>query len=55
MRHLDLVAEGFWAPAEKLTYFLLFPALIVTVLLCGAFYLVGRALDEVFNPRLRRR
>ena len=22
---------------------------------CGAFYLVGRSLDEVFNPRLRKR
>ncbi|MFN2291066.1 MAG: ABC transporter permease [Anaerolineae bacterium] len=30
------------------------PALSI-MLYCGAFYLVGRALDEVFNPRLRRR
>lgn len=30
------------------------PAAAIT-LYCGAFYLVGRALDEVFNPRLRRR
>jgi peptide/nickel transport system permease protein len=30
------------------------PALAITFY-CGAFYLVGRALDEVFNPRLRRR
>ena len=25
------------------------------MLLCSAFYLVGRALDDVLNPRLRRR
>jgi peptide/nickel transport system permease protein len=30
------------------------PALSI-MFYCGAFYLVGRALDEVFNPRLRRR
>lgn len=30
------------------------PALAIT-LFCSAFYLVGRALDEVFNPRLRKR
>jgi len=30
------------------------PALSI-MLYCGAFYLVGRALDEVFNPRLRKR
>jgi peptide/nickel transport system permease protein len=30
------------------------PALAI-MLYCGAFYLVGRALDEVFNPRLQRR
>ncbi len=30
------------------------PALAI-MLYCGAFYLVGRALDEVFNPRLRSR
>jgi peptide/nickel transport system permease protein len=31
------------------------PPAAAIMLYCGAFYLVGRALDEVFNPRLRRR
>jgi peptide/nickel transport system permease protein len=31
------------------------PPALAIMLYCGAFYLVGRALDEVFNPRLRRR
>jgi len=33
---------------------ILSPALAIT-LLCGAFYLLGRSLDEVVNPRLRER
>jgi peptide/nickel transport system permease protein len=37
------------------TWWLLFPAGGAITLLCAAFYLVGRALDEVINPRLRRR
>jgi peptide/nickel transport system permease protein len=37
------------------TWWLLFPASIAITTLCAAFYLVGRALDEVVNPRLRRR
>lgn len=36
-------------------WWLLFPAGIAVTLLCAAFYLVGRALDEVVNPRLRSR
>ncbi len=35
------------------TWFLLIPASLAITLLCAAFYLVGRALDEVVNPRLR--
>lgn len=31
------------------------PPALAIMLYCGAFYLVGRALDEVLNPRLRRR
>ena len=30
------------------------PAMAIT-LFCSAFYLIGRALDDIFNPRLRRR
>ncbi len=36
-------------------WWLLVPAGASITLLCSTFYLVGRALDEVFNPRLRRR
>jgi len=36
------------------TWWLLFPAALSITLLCSAFYLVGRAMDEVVNPRLRR-
>jgi peptide/nickel transport system permease protein len=31
------------------------PPAMAIMLYCGSFYLVGRALDEVFNPRLRKR
>jgi peptide/nickel transport system permease protein len=37
------------------TWWLLFPASLAITLLCAAFYMVGRALDEVVNPRLRER
>ena len=37
------------------TWWLIFPASLAITMLCAAFYLVGRALDEVVNPRLRRR
>ncbi|MAT44776.1 MAG: ABC transporter permease [Anaerolineaceae bacterium] len=36
-------------------WYLIVPAGLAITLLCMAFYLVGRALDEVVNPRLRRR
>jgi peptide/nickel transport system permease protein len=36
-------------------WWLIFPASLSITLLCAAFYLVGRALDEVVNPRLRKR
>jgi len=36
-------------------WWLIFPASISITMLCAAFYLVGRALDEVVNPRLRKR
>ncbi|MBM3145551.1 MAG: ABC transporter permease [Chloroflexi bacterium] len=31
------------------------PPALAIMLFCGAFYMVGRALDEVVNPRLRKR
>jgi peptide/nickel transport system permease protein len=36
-------------------WWLLMPSGLAICFLCTAFYLVGRALDEVVNPRLRRR
>jgi peptide/nickel transport system permease protein len=36
------------------TWWLLLPPSIAISMLCAAFYLVGRALDGVVNPRLRR-
>jgi peptide/nickel transport system permease protein len=36
-------------------WWLIFPASLSITLLCAAFYLVGRAMDEVVNPRLRKR
>jgi peptide/nickel transport system permease protein len=37
------------------TWWLLFPASLAISVLCAAFYLAGRAMDEVVNPRLRQR
>jgi peptide/nickel transport system permease protein len=37
------------------TWWLLLPPSLAISMLCAAFYLVGRALDGVFNPRLRWR
>ena len=34
-------------------WWLIFPASLSITLLCSSFYLVGRSLDEVINPRLR--
>ena len=36
-------------------WWLIFPASLSITLLCSSFYLVGRSLDEVVNPRLRSR
>ena len=36
-------------------WWLLFPAGLAVTLLAAAFFLVARAMDEVINPRLRRR
>jgi peptide/nickel transport system permease protein len=37
------------------TWWLLIPASLAITMLCSAFYLLGRAMDEVVNPKLRRR
>lgn len=36
-------------------WWLIFPASVSISMLCAAFYLVGRAMDEIINPRLRKR
>ncbi len=36
-------------------WYLIIPPSLAITLLCSAFYLVGRAMDEVVNPRLRKR
>lgn len=36
-------------------WWLIYPASLAITLLCAAFYLVGRAFDEIINPRLRKR
>lgn len=46
-------AAGYLLDMEK--WWLIFPASLSITALCAAFYLVGRALDEIVNPRLRRR
>jgi peptide/nickel transport system permease protein len=46
-------AAGYLLDIDK--WWLIFPASLSITMLCAAFYLVGRALDEVVNPRLRRR
>lgn len=45
--------SGFLLDTSK--WWLIWPAGLSITLLCAAFYLVGRALDEVVNPRLRKR
>ena len=47
-------AAGYLLASWKYWY-LMFPAGLSISLLCSAFYLVGRAMDEVVNPRLRKR
>lgn len=44
---------GYLLDFEK--WWLIYPASIAITSLCAAFYLVGRGIDEIINPRLRRR
>lgn len=45
--------SGYLLGVDK--WWLIFPSSLSITALCAAFYLVGRALDEVINPRLRAR
>ncbi len=47
-------AAGYLLTSWKYWY-LMFPAGLSISLLCSAFYLVGRSMDAVVNPRLRKR
>ena len=44
---------GYFLSPDK--WWLIYPASVSITLLCAAFYMVGRGMDEVVNPRLRRR
>ena len=46
-------SAGYLLQLRDFWWLILPPSLSIT-LLCSAFYLVGRGLDEVVNPRLRR-
>lgn len=46
--------QGYLLQGDKY-WWLVFPAGLAVTLLAAAFFLVGRAMDEVINPRLRRR
>jgi peptide/nickel transport system permease protein len=45
--------ENFRGAAEGLQWHVLIPPAIAIMLFCGAFYMVGRTLDDVVNPRLK--
>lgn len=47
-------AAGYLLAGSEYLYLLL-PAGLAITLLCSAFYMVGRAMDEIVNPRLRER
>ncbi|KAA3642399.1 MAG: ABC transporter permease [Chloroflexi bacterium] len=45
--------SGYLLDFEK--WWLIYPASVAITAMCAAFYLVGRGIDEIINPRLRRR
>ena len=47
-------AAGYFLAGKEYLHLLL-PAGLAITLLCSAFYMVGRAMDEIINPRLRER
>ena len=49
------IQSTFWiSPHAEQWHAILPPALAITIL-CGAFYMLGRSLDEIINPQLRER
>ncbi len=51
---IDMARSEHYIMDLRYWYLIIPPSLAIT-LLCSAFYLVGRAMDEVINPRLRKR
>ena len=55
LKRLELVPEAFWAPAERLTFYLFFPALLVTNTAgagtIGKLASVARQPDLIFRSR----
>lgn len=45
--------DNFRGAAEGLQWHVLIPPALAIMLFCGAFYMMGRTLDDVVNPRLR--
>ena len=52
---INTANTGGYLPGGTKYWWLIVPAGASITFLCSAFYLAGRALDEVVNPRLRRR
>ena len=52
---IGLFSIFFLPPVAIKYWWLILPAGLSVTFLAGGFYLVGRGLDEVFNPRLRER
>lgn len=54
---VELANIGGYLTGDAVTqyWWLFFPASLSITALCAAFYLVGRGMDEIVNPRLRRR
>lgn len=47
------IQDSFRGAAEGLQWHVIIPPALAIMLFCGSFYLVGRALDEAVNPKLR--
>jgi peptide/nickel transport system permease protein len=54
-RMIWLIQVQFRGGAVGLQWHVLIPPALAIMLFCGAFYLVGQALDELVNPRLRQK
>ena len=55
MLHYAQTAGGWWANAGYPAWWWIIPPGLCIALVVLSFMLIGQALEEVFNPRLRRR